>query len=377
MQDVRRYHALDSLRGICAIAVVLYHTHLVGSITDWTFFANADLFVEFFFVLSGFVMAHAYGSKRHLDFSHFLVSRTFRLLPLHAFMLAVFIALEFLKFAAYKQGFGFNQTPFTGMYAPSQILPNLLLLQSWTPLTENLSFNTPAWSISIEYWTYMVFAATMLMASSGRYLLWAVIALAGFTLLYSQADVLTVYAQKGLGCFFAGALAYAFFNRLRHWVAPGFVLLSVLEALAAIAIWAVLTSELQQKVLAASAVFCVTIVLFAFDGGALSRVLKHEFFARLGRLSYSIYLTHLAVLFFVISAFMVVQKKTGAEVAPMLGDIRYLDTGHVWLNNLMVLLILLVVVSISSATYHYVELKGQGLGRQLLRRRDKAAIPVR
>lgn len=374
MQDVRRYHALDSLRGICAIAVVLYHTHLVGSITDWTFFANADLFVEFFFVLSGFVMAHAYGSKRHLDFSHFLVSRTFRLLPLHAFMLAVFIALEFLKFAAYKQGFGFNQTPFTGMYAPSQILPNLLLLQSWTPLTENLSFNTPAWSISIEYWTYMVFAATMLMASSGRYLLWAMVALAGFTLFYSQADVLTVYAQKGLGCFFAGALAYAFFNRLRHWIAPGFALLTVLEALAAIAIWAVLTSELQQKVLAASAVFCVTIVLFAFDGGALSRMLKYEFFARLGRLSYSIYLTHLAVLFFVISAFMVVQKKTGAEVAPMLGDIRYLDTGHVWLNNLMVLLILLVVVSISSATYHYVELKGQALGKELLRRR--MAMPV-
>lgn len=366
MQEVRRYHALDSLRGICAISVVLYHTHLVGSVTDWAFFSNADLFVEFFFVLSGFVMAHAYGSKNHLDFGHFFISRTFRLLPLHAFMLAVFIGLEFLKLAAYKQGFSFNQTPFTGMYAPSQILPNFLLLQSWTGLTENLSFNTPAWSISIEYWTYMVFAATMLLASLGRPLMWAAISLLGFVLLYQQADVLTVYAQKGLGCFFAGALAYAFFNRLRHWVAPGFALMSVLEVLAVIAIWAVLTAELQQKLLAASAVFCVAIVLFAFDGGMVSRLLRHEFFARLGRLSYSIYLTHLAVLFFVISAFMVVQKKTGADVAPMLGDIRYLDTGHVWLNNLMVLLILLVVVTISNATYHYVELKGQAFGRQLL-----------
>jgi peptidoglycan/LPS O-acetylase OafA/YrhL len=374
MQEVRRFHALDSLRGICAIAVVLYHLHLVGSITEWTFFSNADLFVEFFFVLSGFVMAHAYGSKHRLDVNHFLVSRTFRLLPLHAFMLAVFIGLEFLKFAAYKRGFSFNQTPFTGMYAPSEILPNFLLLQSWTHLTENLSFNTAAWSISIEYWTYMVFAATMLMASTGRYLLWAAVALAAFALFYGQADVLTIYAQKGLGCFFAGALAYAFFNRIRRWVAPGFALLSVLEVLVAIAIWAVLTSELQQKVLAASALFCVTIVLFAFDGGALSRLLKHEFFARLGRLSYSIYLTHLAVLFFVISAFMVVQKKTGFEAAPMLSGIRYLDTGHAWLNNLMVLLILAVVVTISSATYHYIELKGQALGKQLLRR--KMVMPV-
>nr|WP_244657009.1 acyltransferase [Pseudomonas sp. CFBP 8772] len=374
MQDVKRFHALDSLRGICAIAVVLYHTHLVGSITEWTFFANADLFVEFFFVLSGFVMAHAYGSKRQLDFSRFLISRTFRLLPLHVFMLAVFIGLEFLKYAAYKRGFSFNQTPFTGIYAPSQILPNLLLVQSWTHLTENLSFNTASWSISIEYWTYMLFAATVLMASTRRYLLWAVIALCGFALLYRQIDVLTVYAQKGVGCFFAGALAYAFFTRSRRWIAPGFGLLSVLEALSALAIWWVLTSELPQKVLAASAVFCVTIVVFAFDGGALSRVLKYEFFARLGRLSYSIYLTHLAILFFVISAFMVVQKKTGFDAAPMLGEIRYLDTGHAWLNNLMVLLILAVVVTISSATYRYVELRGQGVGKQLLRRR--MAMPV-
>jgi peptidoglycan/LPS O-acetylase OafA/YrhL len=159
------------------------------------------------------------------------------------------------------------------------------------------------------------------------------------------------------------------FNHLRRRIAPGFALLSVLEALAAIAIWAVLTSQLQQKSLAASAVFCVTIVLFAFDGGALSRVLRYEFFARLGRWSYSIYLTHLAVLFFVISGFMVVQKKTGLEAAPMIGDIRYLDTGHAWSNNVMLLLILAVVVTVSSATYHYVELKGQALGKQLLRRR--------
>ena len=374
MQEVTRFHALDSLRGLCAIAVVLYHTHVVGSITEWTFFSNADMFVEFLFVLSGFVMSHAYGSKPHLDVSHFLVSRTFRLLPLHVFMLAVFIGLEFLKYAAYKKGFSFNQPPFTGIYAPSEILPNLLLLQSWTHLTENLSFNTASWSISIEYWTYMLFAATVLMASTRRYLLWAVIALCGFALLYRQIDVLTVYAQKGVGCFFAGALAYAFFTRSRRWIAPGFGLLSVLEALSALAIWWVLTSELSQKVLAASAVFCVTIVVFAFDGGALSRVLKYEFFARLGRLSYSIYLTHLAILFFVISAFMVVQKKTGFDAAPMLGEIRYLDTGHAWLNNLMVLLILAVVVTISSATYRYVELRGQGVGKQLLRRR--MAMPV-
>lgn len=53
----------------------------------------------------------------------------------------------------------------------------------------------------------------------------------------------------------------------------------------------------------------------------------------------------------------------------MLGDIRE----HAWLNDLTVRLILAVVVTISCATYHYVELRAQG-GKQLLRRR--VAVPA-
>lgn len=53
----------------------------------------------------------------------------------------------------------------------------------------------------------------------------------------------------------------------------------------------------------------------------------------------------------------------------MLGDIRE----HAWLNDLTVRLILTVVVTISCATYHYVELRAQG-GKRLLRRRK--TLPV-
>ncbi|MEX6665767.1 hypothetical protein [Pseudomonas sp. W2-17] len=53
----------------------------------------------------------------------------------------------------------------------------------------------------------------------------------------------------------------------------------------------------------------------------------------------------------------------------MLGDIRE----HAWLNDLTARLILAVVVTISCATYHYVELSAQG-GKRLLRHR--MAVPT-
>lgn len=73
----KRFYSLDSFRGICAIAVVMTHMHLIGSITELAFFKGSAVFVEFFFVLSGFVMTHSYGFKNDLDFRSFFISRFF------------------------------------------------------------------------------------------------------------------------------------------------------------------------------------------------------------------------------------------------------------------------------------------------------------
>ncbi|MDD1976042.1 MULTISPECIES: acyltransferase [Pseudomonas] len=365
MSAEKRFHSLDSFRGLFAVAVVLYHLRVSGSFTEWAFFRHSEVFVAFFFVLSGFVLTHAYGNKAHLNFRKFFISRTFRLLPLHLFMLGVFILLECGRYIAYHKGMAFNNAPFSEKFAPGEILPNALLLQSWTHLTNPLSFNYPSWSISIEYYTYMLFALILSIAGGVRQWLWAVIVLATLTLIYTGNTFFTVESIRGLAYFFTGCLTYMLYLKLAQPGQATFWLMTLLEVAAVAAALLFVVNDFATKALVASPLFSVIILIFAFDSGALSRVLAGQPFSFLGKLSYSIYLTHAAILFCVVSVFMVAKKFLGIDVAPMIDGTRYLDTGNPLFNNLVALLVVAMVVLVSMFTYRYVEMTGQAVGRAL------------
>ena len=147
----KRFYVLDSFRGLAAIFVVMYHSHYLGTATQWSFFRGSGLFVEFFFVLSGFVLTHGYAFKKSLNFRTFFISRTFRIFPLHITMLFLFLFLELGKLVAYHYGISLNNPPFTGSMSPTEFLPNMLLLQSWLPMTTTLSWNPTSWSIRVLY----------------------------------------------------------------------------------------------------------------------------------------------------------------------------------------------------------------------------------
>jgi peptidoglycan/LPS O-acetylase OafA/YrhL len=78
----RRYESLDALRGVAALAVVIYHLSQVK--LEPPLVTGGYLAVDFFFVLSGFVVALAYedARRRTLSWEAFLVKRVTRLYPL-------------------------------------------------------------------------------------------------------------------------------------------------------------------------------------------------------------------------------------------------------------------------------------------------------
>src|ERR1700754_1815377 len=87
-----RYHTLDAMRGVAALSVLLYHWRPQ---LPWILFGSGYLAVDLFFLLSGFIIAHAYDEKlaKGLGFLDFLALRLMRLCPMLAFGTAIGFAL--------------------------------------------------------------------------------------------------------------------------------------------------------------------------------------------------------------------------------------------------------------------------------------------
>lgn len=365
MKPAQRFTTLDSFRGVCALLVVFYHLHLVGSITELPFFRHAEVLLNFFFVLSGFVLAHTYGMKTHLTFKSFFISRVFRLYPLHLVMLLVFITFELVRWTAYKKGFYFNNVPFTGLFAPSEILPNLLLVQAWTTLTETMSFNYPSWTISIEFYIYMLFGGLCMFAMKTRFALFACVSFIAFALIFSGSDLLVERALQGLSCFFAGNVTYLVYLQIREKFVPTLWLMTVLECVLMCATYLIVMTDFEYRSPIGGLFFCGLVLLFAFEGGLISTFLKTPFFVLLGKLSYSIYMTHAALLFCLSTVFIVAQKLMGRELAPMINGQRFMDTGSLWANNLVVIVVVTAAIGLAALAHKYIEMKGYELGKRL------------
>jgi peptidoglycan/LPS O-acetylase OafA/YrhL len=148
---------LDGLRGIAALAVVVFH-FMEFVVPDYThsFIAHAYLAVDFFFCLSGFVIASAYDTKlAQLGVGAFLLRRLVRLHPL--VLLGSVLGLV-----------SFVGDPFSHLYATyGPRLTARMFLASCTlvpyPLVPERYFNLfhlnpPTWSLFWEYVANLLYA---------------------------------------------------------------------------------------------------------------------------------------------------------------------------------------------------------------------------
>ena len=159
--------SLTPLRGVAALWVVLYHYCGTAQflpnldITPHSYLISKGyLAVDMFFILSGFVMAHVYrrtfSESVSKHYRGFLVARIARLYPLHVFILALFIlAATASQFMTGLATGSFESIPLTGPRSWGAIIANIFMLQGlaagW------LSWNYPAWSISVEFIAYLAF----------------------------------------------------------------------------------------------------------------------------------------------------------------------------------------------------------------------------
>ncbi len=142
---MRRLAYIDGLRGLFALMIALYHFNKI------VFFPGGYLAVDFFFVLSGFILAYVYLPRvENLTLTQFIGSRLARLWPLHVFTMFLFLAAYALsQFMATGE---FRLFPeWNGESRLVSFFKNIFLLQN-LGLQNGLTWNYPSWSISVEFW---------------------------------------------------------------------------------------------------------------------------------------------------------------------------------------------------------------------------------
>lgn len=146
----QHFEILDGLRGVAAIIVVIYHFMEIA-ITDYNknFLSHGFLAVDFFFCLSGFVIAYAYDSRaEHITLMQFIKLRLIRLHPL-VLIGSVLGLLTFLfdPYSDFYAIYGFGKTLLLFL-ASAFLIPYPAMPERYTNL---FCLNAPAWSLFWEY----------------------------------------------------------------------------------------------------------------------------------------------------------------------------------------------------------------------------------
>jgi peptidoglycan/LPS O-acetylase OafA/YrhL len=99
-----------------------------------------------------------------------------------------------------------------------------------------------------------------------------------------------------------------------------------------------ITTTFGNKGVVVSFLFCLFVVVFSFERGFLSAILKMRGFAYLGKISFSVYMVHAPIIFCVISCAMIGSKLLGVDLTMMSsyqdGDsIKYISTGSIFVDG--------------------------------------------
>lgn len=362
--------ALTALRGVAALGVVLFHIDVclvyreLGTLLPKAasgVIANGYLWVDLFFILSGYVIHHAYGRVLAPRFrwsaaAGFYRARFFRIYPLH---LALTLALVAAVVAVGTIWPGVPDDSWSGFFAWSALPSNLLLTHAMNQHSY-LSWNIVSWSIGAEWWSYLLAPVLIpVIASRGRWAGAVAVATGAVVLvaLYVSVgrDTLDVTFDFGavrcLGGFLLGLGVY----RIHRAGPPLAPLVSDLLALTAAA-GLLLVMHFDATDLLAVPLFCLLVPALGGSRGTVHRLMAAPVLQYLGRISYSIYLVHGLVFLACWYA------------APALGwrfD-RHVDAWAFAAGFLA------VTIASAAVTHRFVELPG----RRLARRRSTRPVPA-
>jgi peptidoglycan/LPS O-acetylase OafA/YrhL len=302
--------ALAGARAFPPLVVVMFHFSEGHHYSGWRpldFLATRGyLWVEFFFVLSGFILTHAYWARlnellRRSGYVAFLRARLIRLYPLHLFMLLLLLAMVIgLRALAAHGGYtSIFDAKYHQNVSTAGFFLSLVLVHAWNTMN-TLTWNGVSWFVSVEFALCLLFPALLWLAE-GK--LWRGFALIGAGLAGLIALLLTSRhglditfhngVLRGVSDFSIGVGMAVLFRRLKprdrlpEW---GHSVLQLL--LLGLLGYIVLHTGWSHTRMDIFTVLPLMVLVFAlaFDRGLVARALQTRLPQMLGEWSYAIYL---------------------------------------------------------------------------------------
>jgi peptidoglycan/LPS O-acetylase OafA/YrhL len=368
--ESHKLNAIESLRGVAALMVILYHMAELLKLPIPTHLevirSHFGLGVPLFFALSGFVLAFGYADRLNTlaAIKDFYSRRLFRIAPLFYSMLLLWLVVNY---------FVFHQGP-----KAKDVYLNVFFLFGLVP-GKHESIVWAGWSVGIEMLFYALFPLIIAIVKSWRS--------AGILLIVSMlvsATVESALAGRNFGSFAymnlvrhlpyfaAGLLAY------RVWAAGNFkkskALAMALMTIALTATVAVIASGVSLLELLYSLSLAwlgpnlwapiFGMLLLAVSTGRF-RLLETGLLRELGKVSFSLYLVHPMVMLVLIKLdFVATVSRWNVAVGVSFAVAATVVVGLVW--------------AVSAVTYRFIERPGIALGRNVAKKHAMhgAGIPA-
>ncbi len=340
---------LEGWRGVVALCVVSFHFSNLFFNEHWTPFGY--LGVDFFFILSGFIIARQYEAgiaMRTVSFRTFAIRRLARLYPLYIVSIGAALLIDHymipwnspLKIIDFGMGPNFV----------AWILAQLTMTGSITHMAQP---NGPIWSVSAEWIVNLAFFALVWhYRRISTILLWLIV---GFTAAYlinispHSLETPTHFVPIGrsiLGfCF--GWLIFRYHQRL-----PRIPVIFLYPLEIALLIATLMLASNHQALLVYGVDYMFQLVLIPlllvvslYRFGLICFIFSLPVMTFLGRISYSIYLLHYPLTYFMVHTQSI------------------LAIGYPWLGVYYVASLLVLSV----LSYLFIETPGRWLGRKLTR----------
>lgn len=359
--DKGKIEALESLRGLAALLVVLYHLPKWNPILDTPIINNSYLMVDLFFVLSGFVIYSAYGNQLQSlkEVARFQFLRFVRLYPVHFLFLMVFVGIELSKFIAqrYFDLVSPNPQPLGDDYVIA-FIEQLLLVQAIGPTGNATTFNGPAWSISVEFYTYLVFGFISLWARHHKYLLLAffglLITIPLLILLSDRAGGFSDLLRCLLGFFSGCVTAYA----IERWPKSTTPFLPWVIGIALLLFLQYKPEHHYDELIYPISAILITAIVLTPNSG-MKRLLEHSWLTTLGALSYAIYMSHWAIIWVANQIVRVILKRPEAMI-----NGTSVPQQSVPEALLTCAIVIGAVIAISALVYRYIEVPWRAKSRE-------------